>query len=104
MDVDEAERLCDALAELASKGPSQDPQALAEASGILRKVTQFPQATTYVRERANEVDRALRGWLDSDPRFHRVLKGHSSEIYGMIDRLHSALREALRFAPRRPPA
>jgi hypothetical protein len=101
MDADEAERLCDELAELASKGPSKEPQALAEANTILRKITQSPQATTYVRERANEVDRALRGWLDSDPRFYNVLKSHSSEIYGLIDRLHSALREALRFAPRR---
>jgi hypothetical protein len=101
MDPDEAERLCDALAELASKGPSKDPQALVEASTILRKITQSSKATTYVRERANEVDRALRGWLDSDARFHSVLKSHSSEIYGMIDRLHGALREALRFGPRR---
>jgi hypothetical protein len=101
MDDDEAERLCDELAELASKGPSRDPQALVEATTILRKVTQDAQATPYVRERANEVERALRGWLDSDERFHRVLKGHSSEIYGMIDRLHSALREASRFGPAR---
>jgi hypothetical protein len=100
IDIEEAERLCDALAELASKGPAQDPQALVKASAIVRKINQSAQATTYVRERANEVDRALRGWLDSDPRFHRVLKSHSSEIYGLIDRLHSALREALRFAPR----
>lgn len=102
MDPDEAESLCDSLADLASKGPSKDPQALVEATTILRKITQDPQATTYVRERANEVDRALRGWLDSDERFHRVLKSHSSEIYGLIDRLHSALREASRFGLRRP--
>jgi hypothetical protein len=101
MDCDESESLCDALAELASKGPCKDPQALVEASRILRKITNSPQATPYVLERASEVDRALRGWLDSDARFHRVLKGHSSEIYGLIDRLHSALREASRFGPRR---
>jgi hypothetical protein len=100
MDADEAEQLCDALAELASKGPSKDPRALVEASAIVRKINQSPQATTYVRERANEVDRALRGWLDSDERFHLILKGHSSEIYALIDRLHSALREAVRFRPR----
>jgi len=102
MDAEEAERLCDELAELASKGPSKDPQALVEVTAILRKITQDSHATTYVRERANVVDRALRGWLDSDERFHRVLKGHSSEIYGMIESLHSALREASRFgSPRR---
>jgi hypothetical protein len=100
MDLDEAERLCDALAELASKGPSKDPKALVEASTILRQITRSPQATTYVQERASDVDRALRGWLDSDERFHSVLKSHSSEIYGLIDRLHSALREALRFGRR----
>jgi hypothetical protein len=101
MDIGEIERLCDELAELASKGPSKNPQALVEATTVLRKITQSPQATTYVRERANDVDRALRGWLDSDERFHRVLKSHSTEIYGLIDRLHSALREALRSGPRR---
>jgi hypothetical protein len=100
MDADEAEQLCDALSELASKGPSKDPRALVEASAIVRKITQSPQATTYVRERANEVDRALRGWLDSDERFHLILKSHSSEIYALIDRLHSALREAARFRHR----
>jgi hypothetical protein len=100
MDADEAEQLCDALAELASKGPSKDPRALVDASAILRKIIQSPQATTYVRERANEVDRALRGWLDSDERFHLILKSHSKEIYALIDRLHSALREAVRFRPR----
>jgi hypothetical protein len=101
MDNEEAERLCDDLAELASKGPSKDPQALVQAKALLRKVTQDPKATTYVKERANEVDRALSGWLDSDERFHRVLKGHSSEIYGMIDKLHNALREASRFGSSR---
>jgi hypothetical protein len=101
MELDEAESLCDALADLASKGPSKDPKALVEASTVLRQITQSAQATTYVRERANDVDRALRGWLDADERFHSLLKSHSSEIYGLIDRLHSALREALRFGPRR---
>jgi hypothetical protein len=101
MDVEEAERLCDELAELASKGPSKDAQALVEATAILRKVTQDQQATPHVRERATEVERALQGWLDSDERFHRVLKGHSGEIYGMIDRLHGALREASRFGSTR---
>lgn len=101
MDAEEAERLCDALADLASKGPSKDPRALMEATAILRKITQSPEATAYVRDRATEVDRALRGWFDSEERFHRLLKGYSSEIYAMIDRLHSALREASRFGPRK---
>jgi|SRR5581483_7096682 len=101
MDLEEAERLCDELAELASKGPSKDAQALVEATGVLRKITQDPRATTYVRERANEVERALHGWFDSDERFHRVLKGHSKEIYAMVERLHSALREAARFGSQR---
>jgi hypothetical protein len=102
MDLEEAERLCDELAELAGKGPSKDAQALVEATAILREINQDGQATAYVRERASEVERALRGWLDSDERFHRVLKGHSKEIYALIDRLHSALREASRFgSPRR---
>jgi hypothetical protein len=100
MDPDEAEQLCDALAELASKGPSKDPRALVEARAILRKITQSPQATTYIRDRANDVDRALRGWFDSEERFRRLLKSHSSDIYALIDRLHSALREASRFRPR----
>jgi hypothetical protein len=102
MDLEEAERLCDELAELASKGPSQDPQALVRVSAILRQITQSADATPHVRERASLVDRALQGWLDSDERFHRVLKGHSSEIYGLIERLHAALREVSRFGPRRP--
>jgi hypothetical protein len=85
MESEEAERLCDALAELASKGPSKDPGALMEARSILRQIT---------------VDRALSGWFDSDERFQRVLKSHSGEIYALIDRLHSALREAVRFRPR----
>ena len=100
MDPDEAERLCDALAELASKGPSKDPGALVEASAIIRTITQSPKATTYIRERASLVERALRGWFDSEERFHQILKSHSSEIYALIDRLHSALREAARFRPR----
>jgi hypothetical protein len=100
MDPEEAERLCDDLAELASKGPCKDPRALVEARAILRKITQSPQATTQVRERATNVDRALSGWFDSEERFQRLLKSHSSEIYALIDRLHSALREAARFRPR----
>jgi len=97
MDTEEAEQLCDGLAELASKGPSKDPRALVEARAILRKITQSPQATTHVRECATTVDRALSGWFDSDEKFQRLLKSHSSEIYALIDRLHSALREAARF-------
>jgi hypothetical protein len=100
MNFDEAESLCDALAELASKGPSKDPQALVAASTILRRISQSPEATPYIRDRATDVDRALRGWLDIDERFHRILKSHSGEIYALIDRLHSALREASRYAPR----
>jgi hypothetical protein len=97
MDAEEAEQLCDALAELASKGPSKDPRALVEARAILRKISQSPQATTHVLERATTVDRALSGWFDSEEKFQRLLKSHSSEIYALIDRLHSALREAVRF-------
>jgi hypothetical protein len=100
MESEEAERLCDALAELASKGPSKDAGALVEARSILRQITQSPQATTHVRERATTVDRALSGWFDSDERFQRVLKSHSGDIYALIDRLHSALREAVRFGTR----
>jgi len=100
LDPDETERLCDALAELASKGPSKDPRALVQASAILRKITQSPQATTYIRDRANDVDRALRGWFDSEERFQPLLKSYSSDIHALIDRLHSALREASRFRPR----
>ena len=92
--------MCDALAELASKGPSKNPSALLEARAILRKITQSPQATTHVRERATIVDRALSGWFDSEERFQVLLKSHSSEIYALIDRLHGALREAVRFRPR----
>jgi hypothetical protein len=101
MDLDEAERLCDALAELASKGPSRDPQSLVAAGTILGKISQSPEATQYIRERASEVDRALRGWLDSDERFHALLRSHSREIYALIDRLHSALREGSRYGPPR---
>lgn len=100
MDADEAERLCDALAEFASKGPCKDPRALVEAGAILRKITQSPEATTHVRDRATDVDRALSGWLDSEERFRPLLKSYSSDIYVLIDRLHSALREASRFKPR----
>jgi hypothetical protein len=100
MNADEIETLCDELAELASKGPSQDPQALVEARAILRKLTQFPGITQHVRERANDVDRALSGWFDSEERFHALLKSHSGDIYALIDRLHSALREAARFTRR----
>jgi hypothetical protein len=100
MDPDEAERLCDALAELASRGPSKDPAALVESRTILRKITHSPGATPYIKERANEVDRALSGWFDSEARFQRLLKSHSGEIYGLIDRLHGALRETSRFRPR----
>ena|ERR1700730_5792328 len=97
MDAEEAEQLCDALAELAGKGPSKDPRALVEARAILRKISQSPQATAHVLERATTVDRALSGWLDSEEKFQRLLKSHSSDIYALIDRLHSALREAVRF-------
>jgi hypothetical protein len=100
MDTNEAEELCDALAELASKGPSKDPQALVQARALLRKIAQAPEATQYVRERANDVDRALTGWLDAEERFQPVLKTYSSDIYALIDRLHSALREATRFRGR----
>lgn len=100
MTSDEAQDLCDQLAELAGTGPSKDPKALVDARALLRKVTQAPQATPYVRERATEVERALSGWFDADERHHKVLKGYSSDIYTLIDRLHSALREAMRFKPR----
>lgn len=100
MDAEEAERLCDELAELASTGPSKSPATLVKARTILRQITQSAEATTYVRERASTVDRALSGWFDSEERFHAVLKSHSSEIYSMIDQLHSALREASRFKAR----
>lgn len=100
MTLAEIEDICDALAELASQGPSQNPQALVEARSILRKVSQSPLATTYVRERASDVDRALSGWFDSEERFHALLKSHSGDIYALIDRLHSALREAAQFKRR----
>jgi hypothetical protein len=67
---------------------------------MLREITQSGGATTYIRERATTVDRALSGWFDSEERFHAVLKSHSAEIYAMIDQLHSALREAARFKTR----
>ena len=100
-DVGEAERLCDALADLASKGPCRDPQAQVQASAWLRQISQSPDSTPYVRERATELDRALRGWFDSDERFRAVLKSHGGEIYALIDRLHGALREAARFPTQR---
>jgi hypothetical protein len=100
MTPDEAQDLCDALAELAGKGPSRDAHALVEARSILRKVTQAAEATTHVRERAAEVERALSGWFDANPQYHKVLKGYSSDIYTLIDRLHAALREAVRFKAR----
>jgi hypothetical protein len=103
MDAEEAEASCDELAELAGKGPSRDPQSLLKARALLRKITQHPAATVYVLERANEVDRALSGWFDAEERFHRVLKGYSSDIYALIDRLHSALREVTRASSRKGP-
>jgi hypothetical protein len=99
MDIAEIEHLCDELAELASTGPSKNAGAVVEARKILRRITQSPVATTHVKERANDVDRALSGWFDSDERFHRVLKGYSSDIYALIERLHGAMREAARFKP-----
>ena len=100
MDAAEAEDLCDQLSELASKGPCKDAQALVQARAILKRATQTPVATTYVRERATDVDRALAGWFDADERHRAVLKGYSSDIYALIDQMHSALREALRFKKR----
>ena len=97
MQPEEADQLCDALTELASTGPSKDPGALVQARAILRRVTQSPESTPYVRERASEVDRALSGWFDSEERFHHLLKGFRSDIYALIERLHSAIREASRF-------
>lgn len=100
MDSDEAEQLCDALAELASKGPVQDARALVEAKGILRKIAHVPEANAQVRARASDVERALTGWLDADERFHRVLKDYRKDIDALIDRLHGAMREATRFKTR----
>lgn len=100
MDAAEAEDLCDQLSELASKGPCKDAPALVQARTILRKITQMPEATAYVRERATDVDRALSGWFDADERHHALLKGYSNDIYTLIDQMHSALREALRFKKR----
>jgi hypothetical protein len=100
MNADEAERLCEELTELASTGPSKDPAAVVKANAILRKITQSPLATMYVCERATDVDRALVNWFDSEERFHALLKSYRSDIYALIDRLHSALREAARFKPR----
>ncbi len=100
MTPEEIEDLCDALAELVSQGPSQNPRALVEARTLLRQVNQLPHATTHVRERANDVDRALSGWFDSEERFHALLRSHSGDIYALIDRLHAALREAVQFKRR----
>src|SRR5207237_5493301 len=86
VDAEEAEQLCDALAELASKGPSKDPGALVEARAILGKITQSPQATTHVRDLATTVERALSGGLDSDEKFQRVLKSHSRDVFELIER------------------
>lgn len=100
MDATEAEDLCDRLSELASKGPGQDAAALVQARGILRRITQAPEATTHVRERATDVERALSGWFDADEKHHALLKGYSNDIYALIDQMHGALREALRFRKR----
>jgi len=100
MNADEAQDLCDALSGLAGKGPTKDPQALVEARGILRKIVQSAEATTHVKERANDVELALRGWLDAEEQHRKLLKGYSSDIYVLIDRLHSAVREAGRFKAR----
>jgi len=100
MELGEIEQLCDELAELAGTGPSKDPGALVNAKRILRKITQAPEATTHVRERATDVDRALSGWFDSEEQHRRVLKGYSSDIYALIERLHTAMRDASRFKTR----
>ena len=100
MDAAEAEDLCDQLTELAAKGPCRDAQALVQARTILRRITQTPQATAYLRERATDVDRALSGWFDAEEKHHALLKGYSNDIYTLIDQMHSALREALRFRKR----
>lgn len=100
MDAAEAEDLCDQLAELASKGPCKDAQALVQARAILRQITQAREATAHVRERATDVDRALSGWLDAEEKHRALLKGYSKDIYTLIDQMHSALREALRFGKR----
>ena len=100
MDPDEAERLCDELAELASAGPSKDPGSLVSARAILRKINQSPEATPLVREQATQVDRALSGWFDSEEQHWPLLKGYRRDIDALIDRLHAALREASRFKRR----
>ena len=100
MDAAEAEDLCDQLAELASLGPCKDAKALVQARVILRRITQTPEATAYVRERATDVDRALTGWFEAEEQHRALLKGYSNDIYTLIDQLHSALREALRFSKR----
>jgi hypothetical protein len=100
MDAAEAEDLCDQLSDLAARGPCKDAQALVQARAVLRKITQTPEATPYLHERAHDVDRALSGWFDAEERFHAALKAHSNDIYALIDQMHSALREALRFRKR----
>ena len=100
MNAAEAENLCDQLAELASLGPCKDANALVQTRAILRRITQTPEATAYVRERATDVDRALTGWLDAEEQHRALLKGYSNDIYALIDQMHSALREALRFSKR----
>ena len=97
---DEIEQLCDALTDLAGTGPSRDPRALVQAQAILRKITGSAEATPYVLDCATQVDRALSGWFDSEERFRPLLKGYSADIYTLIDRLHSAAREASRFRAR----
>ena len=100
MDAAEAEDLCDQLTELAGKGPCKDAPALVQARTILRRIMHTPEATAYLRERATDVDRALSGWFDAEEKHHALLKGYSNDIYTLIDQMHSALREALRFKKR----
>ena len=100
MDAAEAEDLCDQLTELASKGPCKEAPTRVQARTILRTITQTPHATAYLRERATDGDRALSGWFDADDKHVALLKGYSSDIYALIDQMHSALREALRFTKR----
>jgi hypothetical protein len=100
MELQEIERLCDELAELASTGPSKNPAALVRARNILRQFNQSQAVTTHVRECATQVDRALSGWFDAEEQHRRVLKGYSSDIYALIEKLHSAMRDARRFKPR----
>ena len=100
MNVEDIERLCDGLSGLAGTGPSKNPAALIDARKILRQIIQTPEATPHVKERATDVDRALSGWFDSEERHWPLLKGYSSDIYALIERLHDAMREASRFQRR----